>query len=370
MKYTENNSIVINNSCCTGCYACSFICPQNAITIVEKKGFKTAIVNKDNCINCGLCLKVCHRSNVENSNIMQSTAYECYSNNEQVLATSTSGGAGYELSKYFINKGYEIIGCKYNYEKDCAEHDIINSESQLYLFTGSKYIQSSLEKIKEKITANKKYIFIGTPCQCYGMRKYIEIKKKKSEFIFIDFFCHGFIPSDFFNYFLTKHKKDNLEKIEFRSKENGWHSYLCKLVYKDNYVLIPYQKSEFGIVFLSDFLLPDTCYKCRFRFNYVTADIRIGDYWGEKHKSNTKGVSCVLGVTENGKNILDNFFTENSIYRNKIDIQEIKDVKCGSNNGIKKVPHLNSIFKTIYKSFGVKAAVTIIKLYLKLRGRI
>ena len=370
MKYTENNIKVINNSCCTGCYACSFICPHNAISIIEKKGFKTAIINKNECINCGLCLKVCHRANEENPNIMQSAAYECYSNSEQVLATSTSGGAGYELSKYFINKGYEIIGCKYNYDNDCAEHDIINNESQLYLFTGSKYIQSSLDKLKEKINANKKYIFIGTPCQCYGLKKYIGIKKIDSEFIFIDFFCHGFIPSDFFKFFLQENKKEDLQKIEFRSKEQGWHSYLCKLAYKDNYALIPYQKSEFGIVFLNDFLLTDTCYKCKFRFQHVAADIRIGDFWGEKHKNNNKGVSCVLGVTEKGKDILNNFFTENSMYSNKIDMQEIKEIKCGTNNGIKTEPHFNSIFKRIYRTFGVKATLLIIKLYLSLRGRI
>lgn len=50
----------------------------------------------------------------------------------------------------------------------------------------------------------------------------------------------------------------------------------------------------------------------------VAADIRIGDFWGEKHKNNNKGVSCVLGVTEKGKDILNNFFTENSMYSNKI----------------------------------------------------
>jgi coenzyme F420-reducing hydrogenase beta subunit len=369
MKYTENNINSIKTSDCTGCYACSFICPQNAISIEEKKGFRIATVHYDKCINCGLCLKVCHRNNDENNSIENSTAWECYSNDEKVLATSTSGGAAYELSKYFLKNGYKIIGCKYNYQNDHAEHDIIDSETQLYLFTGSKYIQSSLETFAGRISENGHYVFIGTPCQCYGLRKYLEIKKVGADFIFIDFFCHGFIPSDFFNYFLKKNKKDNLQKIEFRSKERGWHSFLCKLAYKDNYALIPYQESEFGIVFLNDFLLPNTCYNCKFRYNQISSDIRVGDYWGEKHKNNTKGVSCVLGVTEKGKNFLNDFFSKDLMYNNKIDLQEIKNVKCGNNKGVKSIPHFNFFFKSIYKAFGTKTCLVFIKAYLLLRGR-
>jgi coenzyme F420-reducing hydrogenase beta subunit len=226
-----------------------------------------------------------------------------------------------------------------------------------------------LKNIAKRISENEKYVFIGTPCQCYGLRKVLEIKNRNNNFIFVDFFCHGFIPYDFFNYFLKKNKKDDLQKIEFRSKEQGWHSYLYKLTYKDNYDLIPYQKSDFGIVFLNDFLLPDTCYKCKFRYNQISSDIRVGDYWGEKHKNNTKGVSCVLGVTEKGKNILNVFFSKNLMYNQKINLQEIKDVKCGNNNGIKTIPRFNSFFKILYKIFGIKICLVFIKTYLFLRGR-
>lgn len=370
MKSTENNILNISSTKCTGCYACSFVCPQSAILLKEVDGFRTATVNNQKCINCGLCLKVCHRINDEHRTINDSLAWEAYSNDESVLATSTSGGAAFELSRYFLKKGYKIVGCKYNYETDCAEHDIIDSESKIYLFTGSKYIQSSLENIKDKLLDNEKYVFIGTPCQCFGLKKYLNLTKKNSEFVFIDFFCHGFIPADFFTYFLAKNRKDCLQKIEFRSKERGWHSYLCKMTYKDNYALIPYQKSEFGMVFLSNFLLLKTCYQCKFRYNQISSDIRIGDYWGEKHKNNTKGVSCVIGVTENGKNLLNQFFSKNLMHSNRIDLREIRDAKCGNDNGIKAEPHFNSIFEIVYRMFGIRVVSLFIKIYLKLRGRI
>lgn len=358
MKYIKNNITRLQDSVCTGCYACTFVCHKNAVSIVEKKGFLLACVDAGRCVNCGLCLTVCHRNCDEQQPIMQSDAYECYSNDEKVLASSTSGGAGYELSKYFICKGYKIIGCKYNYKKNCAEHDIVSEISDLYLFQGSKYIQSSLENIGEKLNRDDRYVFFGTPCQCYGLKNLFEAKKiNAKEIIFIDFFCHGFIPADFFKKLVQKRTVNGeLAKVEFRNKDRGWHSFLFKFTYKDNYaVYVPYTASEFGIVFLNDMLLLDSCYGCKFRFNKIASDIRIGDYWGTKHKENNSGVSCVLGASQKGKRLLKDFFNDSYMWFNKIDIQEIKDVKCGSNNGKKKRPLFNNFLRLVYEKCGMDA---------------
>lgn len=45
---------------CTGCMACRFVCPRSAIDMSENaEGFLYPRVNKDQCIDCGLCDKVC-----------------------------------------------------------------------------------------------------------------------------------------------------------------------------------------------------------------------------------------------------------------------------------------------------------------------
>jgi len=45
---------------CSGCSACSNICPKKAIEMQEdSEGFEYPFVNKSECINCGLCKKVC-----------------------------------------------------------------------------------------------------------------------------------------------------------------------------------------------------------------------------------------------------------------------------------------------------------------------
>ena len=45
---------------CSGCAACYSICSKNAINmIVDDEGFEYPEVNRDRCVKCYLCLKVC-----------------------------------------------------------------------------------------------------------------------------------------------------------------------------------------------------------------------------------------------------------------------------------------------------------------------
>ena len=52
-----------------GCSACYNICPKNAIEMCEdKEGFKYPKINKEKCINCGLCEKICPMINEAKTN--------------------------------------------------------------------------------------------------------------------------------------------------------------------------------------------------------------------------------------------------------------------------------------------------------------
>ena len=45
---------------CCGCTACYAICPKSAISMeADKEGFEYPVIDRDACIRCGLCLKVC-----------------------------------------------------------------------------------------------------------------------------------------------------------------------------------------------------------------------------------------------------------------------------------------------------------------------
>jgi pyruvate ferredoxin oxidoreductase delta subunit len=44
---------------CIGCGTCAKVCPERAITMVEKDGKTRPVVNLDYCKGCGLCATEC-----------------------------------------------------------------------------------------------------------------------------------------------------------------------------------------------------------------------------------------------------------------------------------------------------------------------
>lgn len=51
---------ITNKQDCCGCYACVQRCPKQCIRMEsDEEGFEYPIIDKEQCINCGLCNKVC-----------------------------------------------------------------------------------------------------------------------------------------------------------------------------------------------------------------------------------------------------------------------------------------------------------------------
>ena len=59
-------------------------------------------------------------------------------------------------------------------------------------------------------------------------------------------------------------------------------------------------------LFLGDVCLGQQCEKnCKYKYNKSSADIRIGDLWGETYKDDDKGVSALVCFTEKGRQIVE-----------------------------------------------------------------
>ena len=59
-------------------------------------------------------------------------------------------------------------------------------------------------------------------------------------------------------------------------------------------------------MFLSDYCLGKQCYtKCKFKHTASSADLRIGDMWGDCYKDEEKGVTGLLILTEKGRKLKD-----------------------------------------------------------------
>lgn len=304
---------VSTNLNCYGCGVCAVACPTRAISIkLNAEGFYHPNIIDDKCVDCGMCKSVCsflHEDIKCDLNEIQS--YASWSLNPRVRQLSSSGGVTHEIVSDLLNKGYKACLVRYNIDSHLAEHYIAESVEDLESAYGSKYIQSYTPDALFKLDLSDKYVVVGTPCMIDSLKRFAIKKKVTNNFIFIDFFCHG-VPSyllwdKYIKY--REHKCGRISNVIFRYKNNGWQDSLklCITGDDDKYVGGINQKDIFYKLFLGDYCLGKACYhNCKFKMEKSSADIRVGDMWGQLYKDNKEGVSAVLAMSRRGYEILTN----------------------------------------------------------------
>ncbi|MBE7036486.1 MAG: 4Fe-4S dicluster domain-containing protein [Ruminococcaceae bacterium] len=289
---------------CTGCGACASVCPAKCIHIsLDANGFYKPIVDAEVCTQCNLCNRVCTiEDSCEEKEVLQ--AFSAYAQDENTLATTSSGGICYEISKWGLKNGYKVCGVVYNYQKHRAEHAIITNLEQLEETKGSKYFQSYTPVAFSEIFNAEQWIVIGTPCQIAAIDKVARIKKIRERLILIDFFCHGVPSMHVWKHYLKELDEKNITKIGFRSKEFGWRTFSLSFEYSDGTETSDYSGNLFYKMFFSNCCLNNSCYQCHYKATKSHADIRVGDFWGKKYEENKKGLSSMLIFTEQGQEIV------------------------------------------------------------------
>lgn len=227
---------------CCGCSACLQICPQKCITFTrDYEGFYYPQVNKDVCIDCGLCEKVCpelHQFEVNKT----SKAYAVINRQDNVRLQSSSGGFFSALAQNFIDKGGYVFGARFDKLWNVI-HSCTNKSEELQFFRGSKYVQSNMNncymRAKDLLKKGENVLFTGTPCQILALNNFL--RKDYSNLITAEVVCHG-VPSPLvWNKYLYSLKKklthdDSYQytSINFRDKKLGWTKYSQSFVLESN----------------------------------------------------------------------------------------------------------------------------------------
>lgn len=307
----QPNISYINN--CYGCGMCASSCPRQIIKIrLNSKGFyEPKIQHEDACISCGICLNVCSYidDKIAVGNSIPLACYASWSNDADIRKICSSGGVGFEIAKHLVNKGYKVVGVKYDAASNRAVHYIAETCDELTPSMGSKYIQSFTADAFKNISRKEKYLITGTPCQIDSFRRYIRKFKCDDNFVLIDFFCHG-VPSMHLWDSYSKNVQKVIGKIvsvSWRNKANDWHnSYNLLIRGEKTFIFHRWSQGNlFFKMFLSNSCLGKACYDhCKYKGASSSADIRIGDLWGKTYENDEKGVSGVVAFTEKGKDIL------------------------------------------------------------------
>lgn len=328
-------NIVHKYDCC-GCNACVQRCPKHCISMQEDdEGFTYPVVDKSACINCGLCEKVCPVIN-QNKAREPLNCYAAINPDEQIRMQSSSGGIFTLLAEKIIDNGGVVFGAMWD-ENWNVKHSYIENKSDLKLFRGSKYLQSSIGdtyiQAEQFLQNGRQVLFSGTPCQIAGLKQFLN--KIYDNLIAIDFICHGVPSSAVFQRYIMEelHEACNLnakilpsakgtitnnikiKSINFRDKTTGWKNFSFTVKAsihtlsdgKEKTITLSSTLHDNPFIkgFLNNYYLRPSCHKCPAKKFKSGADITIGDYWGfnstDLLKDDDKGISAVIVTTPKGK---------------------------------------------------------------------
>lgn len=344
---------------CTGCGACSKVCPKNCITMeFDKEGFLYPVIDKEKCIDCGLCNKNCPIEKSDFFNSDDNIYYGLINKDQEQLKGSTSGGFFISAAKYVIDNGGYVVGCIID---NCiAKHIITNDYEMVKKMQGSKYVQSLIGDVytQTKVFLEKgiNVLFTGTPCQVAGL--YSFLNSKYNNLVTVEIICHG-VPSNKFLLSCVKYYEDKYNSkfsdVFFREKRNNlkWgENYGLTLTGNEKIKYISAKKDAYYRSFMNGASYRMCCYSCKYAKKKRVSDITIGDFWGVEQENplikSNMGVSVISINSDIGKSFFEKIKDNYQIFKTEYSIASKKNKQL-----ISPTP-MNSEREVIYERLEIR----------------
>ena len=282
----------------------------------DSEGFLYPVVNEADCIDCGLCEKVCHELHPYEQR-KPLNVYAAINKDEDIRLKSSSGGIFYLLAEKTISEGGVVFGARFDEDWQVVI-DYAETMEGIKPFMGSKYVQArtatAFKDAEAFLKQGRKVLFSGSPCQIAGLHHYL--RKEYDNLTTVDFVCHGVPSPKVWQRYLdevVKSGKRAINDVKFRNKSNGWKKFNFVLSYnqeeKTHSLCSWHQQNHYMRAFLSDMILRPSCHECRAKQGSSNSDITIADFWGihieMPEMDDDKGTGLVLVNTDKGSQALD-----------------------------------------------------------------
>ncbi len=245
--------------------------------------------------------------------------YLGWSNDKQLRRKASSGGVISEIASFLLNK--DLVDCVIHTgmsENNPTETKTVYSfdREDILRNCGSRYaISHPLEEIGQ-LEKDKRYAFIGKPCDIVALKNLMEIEHDlKDRIIYtLSFFCMG-VPSKVAQKKLLNRLNSNDETCKHLIyRGNGWPGYTIATNSDGKQEKMEYAES-WGRILGRD-LMP-VCRVCMDGIGEL-ADISCGDAWyllpdGTPDFSEHDGRNVVFARTEKGKKLLELALHEEAI---------------------------------------------------------
>ena len=284
--------------------------------VATEAGFSIPKIDSSMCIECGACMKACHKitPRLEFHRPLRNLA--CWTKNSNDRRNSSSGGAFSIIAKEILRQGGVVFGATMTADlKVC--HIAIDRIEDIMLLQGSKYVQSDMgtvcKDVKAFLSSGRKVLFTGTPCQVASILTYL--KKKPENLYTCDLVCHGVPSQAAFDIYIDRiGVRRKSKNFNFRFTE-GWGFQLSRqTVALDHrkpsrkYLISP-KDSYYLRAFTKALMFSEACYTCPYARPERISDFTLADYWGlgtvkPFDRPTAGGISCMLVNTDQAKELI------------------------------------------------------------------
>ncbi|MFW6304323.1 MAG: Coenzyme F420 hydrogenase/dehydrogenase, beta subunit C-terminal domain [Candidatus Saliniplasma sp.] len=304
---------------CLSCEICDAVCPVDAVSMEYDSGQFLPKIDRDKCIDCGLCLKLCPGKVPESKRFSKDfekaltgkyiETYSAFTKDWNILYGSTSGGTITRLILQLLEDERYAGAFVLNFHKfsgDPARLTLAKNKVDVKAASKSKYLPASvfnIIKTLEKETSPN-YIIVGTPCQITGIKNHIRERDIDDDnLLFFGLFCDKTLSFNFLTYFENRFAKEdeNVVNFDYRNKEkNGWPGDVK--IYFDSGRELIVDRSERTKV--KEYFQLERCLYCLDKLGRE-ADISFGDCYIEG--KDQPGRSNIIVRTKKGKEIWDDY---------------------------------------------------------------
>lgn len=304
---------------CCGCNACGDICPKQAISFEkDPEGFLYPKVDRELCVECGLCEKVCpqiHADKLMNNEFDVPKCYAATHKNYSILFDSTSGGAFSAFANLIYRQGGFVGGAVWN-EDFSIRHYISDKREDLPRLRSSKYAQSDAQgfykAVKEALATKRLVLVCGCPCQMFALKAFLG--REYDNLYIVDFICRGNNSPLVFRKYLDWQEQKMGGKVIYvkpKNKELGWRNLTTKLVFDNGKIIYDTKKTSFftkGYLKSNAYCRP-SCYVCKYKGVPRVSDVTVADFWGadsvrlSRELDKDLGTSLVMANNSKGEKL-------------------------------------------------------------------